>query len=103
MGYRRLAGMTVAGTAGEQAMMYSANRLGITPDQRQAIETLGPSYAMGSPKIFLSNVQKDKNNHYGVNYINLGPIDPFSYFKAPVKLLAKELADITEKGIPPTA
>ena len=47
MGYRRLAGMTVAGTAGEQAMMYSANRLGITPDQRQAIETLGPSYAMG--------------------------------------------------------
>ena len=97
IGYRRLAGMTVAGTAGEQAMMYSANRLGITPDQRQAIETLGPSYAMGSPKIFLSNVQKDKNNHYGVNYINLGPIDPFNYVKAPAILAGGELIKLAQE------
>ena len=97
MGYRRLAGMTTAGTAGEQAMMYSANRLGITPDQREAIETLGPSYAMGSPKIFLSNVQKDKNNHYGVNYINLGPIDPFNYVKAPALLVGGELIKLAQE------
>ena len=95
MGYRRLAGMTVAGTAGEQAMMYSANRLGITPEQRKAVETLSPPYAMGSPKIFLSQVDIDKNNHVGIDYINLGPIDPFNYLKAPAMLLGGELLNMS--------
>ena len=98
MGYRRLAGITMAGTAGEQIMGYTANRLGLTKEEIQAAENLGPSYERGSPKIFLSGVNKDKNNHYGIDYINMGPIDPFNYLKAPALLVGKELASIAQTG-----
>ena len=98
IGYRRLAGITMAGTAGEQIMGYTANRLGLTKDEIQAAENLGPSYERGSPKIFLSGVNKDKNNHYGIDYINMGPIDPFNYLKAPALLVGRELANIANTG-----
>ena len=98
MGYRRLAGITMAGTAGEQIMGYTANRLGLTKEEIQAAENLGPSYERGSPKIFLSGVNKDKNNHYGIDYINMGPIDPFNYLKAPALLVGRELASIAQTG-----
>jgi hypothetical protein len=98
MGYKRLAGMTVAGTAGEEAMNYTANRLGLTSNELKAIENLGPDYARGSPKIFLSGIDKDKNNHYGLDYINLGPIDPFNYLKAPALMIGRELASLGSTG-----
>ena len=98
MGYKRLAGITMAGTAGEQAMGYTANRLGLTKEEIKAAENLGPSYERGSPKIFLSGVNKDKNNHYGIEYINMGPIDPFNYLKAPALLVGRELASIAQTG-----
>ena len=98
MGYKRLAGITMAGTAGEQAMGYTANRLGLTKEEIKAAENLGPSYERGSPKIFLSGVNKDKNNHYGIEYINMGPIDPFNYLKAPALLVGRELASIAKTG-----
>ena len=79
-------------------MGYTANRLGLTKDEIQAAENLGPSYERGSPKIFLSGVNKDKNNHYGIDYINMGPIDPFNYLKAPALLVGRELASIAQTG-----
>ena len=91
-GYKRLAGMTVAGTAGENIMGYTANRLGITSDDQQAIENLGNDYEKGAAKIFLSRINADKNNHIGVDYISLGPIDPFNYLKAPAMAIGKDLA-----------
>ena len=96
MGYKRLAGVTVAGTAGEQAMNYTANRLGITSEDKKAIDNLVPDYEKSSPKIFLSNINKDKNGHVGINYINLGPIDPFNYLKAPALIVGKELASMAQ-------
>jgi len=99
MGYKRLAGMTATATAGDQLGNYSANLMGITGEDQESLQRLQPTWEQGTAKIYLSDFNKDKNNHLGIDYINLGPIDPFSYFKAPVKLLAKELADITEKGI----
>tara|TARA_R110001592_G_scaffold52426_1_gene160405 strand:+ start:1342 stop:5151 length:3810 start_codon:yes stop_codon:yes gene_type:complete len=97
MGYRRLAGMTAAATAGTEAMNFSANLLGITGEDQDAIERLQPVWEQGTDKIYLSGVNKDKNNHFGIDYINMGPIDPFSFFKAPVVMLAGELADIGDK------
>ena len=99
MGYKRLGGMTAAATAGDQIANYSANLMGITGEDQESLQRLQPTWEQGTAKIYLSDFNKDKNNHLGIDYINLGPIDPFSYFKAPVKLIAKELADITEKGI----
>ena len=99
MGYRRLGGMTSAAVAGDEAMNYSANLMGLTSDDRDALERVQPLWEQGTAKIFLSGVNKDKNLHTGIDYINLGPIDPFSYLKAPVRIIAKELADIAERGI----
>jgi hypothetical protein len=99
MGYKRLAGMTVAGTAGEQAMSYSAARLGLTSKDIKEAENLGADYERGSPKLFLSGVNIDKNNHIGIDYINLGPIDPFNYLKAPSMLVGRELAHLGKTGI----
>ena len=99
MGYRRLAGMTAAATAGTEAKNFSANLLGITGEDQDAIERLQPTWEQGTDKIYLSGVNKDNNLHMGIDYINMGPIDPFSYFVAPVKLIAAELADIAEKGL----
>ena len=96
MGYKRLAGFTVAGTAGEQVQNYTANRLNISSDEVKAIENLSPEYEQGAAKIFLSGVNKDKNGHVGVNYINLGPIDPFNYLKAPALIVGRELASIAQ-------
>ena len=97
MGYRRLAGMTAAATAGTEASNFSANLLGITGEDQDAIERLQPVWEQGTDKIYLSGVNKDKNNHFGIDYINMGPIDPFSFFKAPVVMLAGELADMGDK------
>ena len=97
MGYRRLAGMTAAATAGTEAMNFSANLLGITGEDQDAIERLQPTWEQGTDKIYLGGINKDSNKHWGIDYINMGPIDPFSFFKAPVIMLAGELADIGDK------
>jgi len=97
MGYRRLAGMTAAATAGTEAMNFSANLLGITGEDQDAIERLQPTWEQGTDKIYLSGLNKDSNKHWGIDYINMGPIDPFSFFKAPVIMLAGELADVGDR------
>jgi len=97
MGYRRLAGMTAAATAGTEAMNFSANLLGITGEDQDAIERLQPVWEQGTDKIYLSGLNKDSNKHWGIDYINMGPIDPFSFFKAPVIMLAGEIADIGDR------
>ena len=33
----------------------------------------------------------DKNKHFGVDFVNLGPIDPFSYLKAPARMLVSHV------------
>ena len=97
MGYRRLAGMTAAATAGTEAMNFSANLLGITGEDQDAIERLQAVWEQGTDKIYLSGLNKDSNKHWGIDYINMGPIDPFSFFKAPVIMLAGEIADMGDR------
>jgi hypothetical protein len=99
LGYTRLAGMTAAATAGIEAKNFSANLFGITGEDQAALARLQPSWEQGTDKIYLSGIGEDKNLHQGVDYINMGPIDPFSYFKAPVMLIATELADVLGKGL----
>ena len=84
-GARRLAGFTSVGIAGDMLSDYSADMMGLTSNQQDAINDLGPSWEYNTNKIYLSGINRDKNGHLGVDYLNLGPIDPFSYLKQAAK------------------
>tara|TARA_R100001443_G_scaffold10317_4_gene19915 strand:+ start:196 stop:4173 length:3978 start_codon:yes stop_codon:yes gene_type:complete len=80
-GFKRLGGMTVAGLGGDIAVRQSMNLFGITPEQDKAIDEAGASYNKNVPRVYLSPINRDKNNRLGVDFINLGPIDPYDYIK----------------------
>ena len=85
MGYKRLAGMTTAALAGDTAVNESKEIFGITDEQEAALNKTLPDWEKGTNKIFLSPLQKNKNGEIEVEYMNLGPIDPYAYIKNPVK------------------
>tara|TARA_R100001509_G_scaffold22682_3_gene11942 strand:+ start:6344 stop:10009 length:3666 start_codon:yes stop_codon:yes gene_type:complete len=80
-GAKRLAGFTTMGYAPLYFSEKSRIANGITDDQAEALENIGKDWEFNQDKIYLSPITKDKNNHLGVKYFNLGPIDPFSYLK----------------------
>jgi hypothetical protein len=80
-GLKRLGGMTAAGLGGDIAVSHSMNVMGISEDQAKAIDKIGAEYERGVPKIFTSPIKRDKNGRVSVDYLSLGPIDPFEYVK----------------------
>ena len=80
-GYKRLAGLTAMGAAPAYFSEKSRIANGITEDQVEALENIGKEWEYNQDKIYLSPLEVDKNDHVGVKYFNLGPIDPFSYLK----------------------
>ena len=91
-GYRRAGGLTAAAVAGDVGQNYSMNIMGLGQEDVYNINRLSPSWSQDTSKIFLSPINEDRNGHVGVNFINLGPIDPFSYLKAPARMLVSHLA-----------
>ena len=87
IGMQRLGGLTVAALMGDYAAEYTAEAFGITKEQRAALDKAGASWNRGTAKIYLSEVNKDKNGNLGVDYLNLGPVDPYSYLKVPTRKL----------------
>lgn len=81
MAAKRLAGMTAVGMAGDMASDFSRNMAGITDEQEDAINNRVPSWEYNQDRIYLSGIKNDRNNHKTVDYLNLGPIDPFAYLK----------------------
>ena len=82
MGAKRLAGMTVIGMGTDMLSDYSRNLVGIDDKQEMAINnTFAPSWERNTDRIYLSDIYEDKNGHLGVDYMNLGYIDPFTYIK----------------------
>jgi len=87
IGYKRLAGMSVAALAGDAAVDQSKEIFGITDEQEAMLQkTLAP-WEQGTNKIFLSPIQRNKKGDIEVEYMNLGPIDPYAYIKNPVKMV----------------
>ena len=87
IGYKRLAGMTTAALAGDAAVNQSKEMFGITDEQEAMLQkTLAP-WEQGTNKIFLSPLQKNEKGEVEVDYMNLGPIDPYAYIKNPVKMV----------------
>ena len=90
-GMQRLAGLTTAGMLGDVMQNYSMQAYGIMKDELQSIDELVPPYMRGTAKYFLSGITEDKSGHLGIDFINLGPIDPFSYLKAPARVVTSAL------------
>ena len=88
---RRAAGIVSMGIAGDYISGWSRNIMGISQDDQNAVNKLAAPWAKGSAKIYLSPINEDKNGHIGVDFINLGPIDPFSYLKMPARMLGAAL------------
>lgn len=80
-GAKRAAGITAAGVAGDALVDFSARMVGLTEEDTDAINNLVSSYEHNQDRIYLSGLYEDDRGHKRVDYINLGPIDPFSYLK----------------------
>ena len=78
---KKLAGLTTVGLIPSMAMEYSKEAHGITNDQVDAINTLAPHYEAFSNRIYLSGIDKKKNQK-GFDYLRLGSLDPFDYLKS---------------------
>ena len=85
IGLKRLAGMTTAAVAGDAAVNESKQLFGITDQQEAALNKTVADWEKGTNKIFLSPMQRNDKGEIEVEYMNLGPMDPYSYIKTPVK------------------
>lgn len=99
-GYRRTAGLITASLMGDALANWSMQWQGLDQEDVYNINRLAPPWEQNTSKIFLSGIDEDKSGHIGVDYINLGPIDPFSYLKAPAKMVMAALK--ADRDIPHT-
>ena len=83
--------LSAAAMGGDIAQQWSMNIMGLGEEDVYNINRLSPSWSQDTAKIFLSPINEDKNDHLGVDFINIGPIDPFSYLKAPARMLVSHM------------
>lgn len=84
-GAKRAAGLTAV-TAGIDGLVdLGMNMAGITEEQDAAINNTVAPWEFNQDRIYLSGIDEDERGHKGVDYISLGPIDPFAYIKTAAK------------------
>jgi hypothetical protein len=86
-GAKRAAGTTAIGLAPSMWSQTSRHTNNISDEQEKAINNAVPSYEAFQDRIYLSGINKDKLGHVGVNYLNMGPLDPFGYLKSTAKAI----------------
>ena len=79
---KRLAGMTTVALGGNYGVNLSKEIFNISDEEDNALRMLSPRWETNQERIYLSKINKDKNGHDGVDYINFGPIDPFAFLKS---------------------
>lgn len=79
---KRLAGMTTVGLAGDYGVNLSKEIFNISDEEDNSLRMTAPRWETNQQRIYLSKINKDKNGHLGVDYINFGPIDPFSFIRS---------------------
>jgi hypothetical protein len=79
---KRLAGMTTIGLAGDYGYNLSKDIFNISDEEDNSLRMTAPRWETNQQRIYLSPLNKDKNGHLGVDYINFGPIDPFSFIRS---------------------
>ena len=83
---KRAAGTTAAAIVPSSLMAYSMAANGITSEQEEAINnSVVPSWEFNQDRIYFSPLEKDARGHITADYVNLGPIDPFSFIKQAAK------------------
>ena len=83
--------LSAAAMGGDILQQWSMNVMGLGEEDVYNINRLSPAWSQDTSKIFLSPINEDKNKHLGVDFINIGPIDPFSYLKAPARMLVSHM------------
>ena len=91
MGYKRLAGMTAAGVAGDAMVEQSKQMFGISDEEEEAFNNVLPEWEKGTNKIFTGPLKRNSKGDITVSYLNLGPLDPYAYIKNPAKMIAASL------------
>ena len=79
---KRLAGMTTVGLAGDYGYNLSKDIFNISDEEDNSLRMTAPRWETNQQRIYLSSINKDRNGHLGVDYINFGPIDPFSFIRS---------------------
>jgi hypothetical protein len=96
IGMTRAAGMTAAALAGDGMVETSKGMFGVTDEQEEALNKIVAPWERGQNKIFTGPITKNSKGQIEVDYMNLGPIDPYSYFKAPAKMLISAIINNKE-------
>ena len=84
-GAKRLAGMTAVTVGIDGLVDLSKNMAGLSDEQENAINNLVAPWEYNQDRIYLSGLNEDERGHKGIDYINLGPIDPFAFIKTAAK------------------
>ncbi len=96
IGMTRAAGITAAAVAGDGIVETSKAMFGVTDEQEEALNKIVAPWERGQNKVFTGPVTKNSKGQIEVDYMNLGPIDPYSYFKAPAKMLISAIINNKE-------
>ena len=104
MGLKRLAGMSAVAVSGGALSDFSKMLFNISDEQEEVMNNSPavPAWERGMDKIFTGEIKKNKDGDLEVPYMNLGPIDPYAYLKAPVKLVSSAIInglDYNEEAI----
>ena len=81
MAARRLGGMTIAGLGADVLSKKSMMMMGITEDERDAADIVGPQYNYDVPQLYLSGVE-NVNGKKVIKSVSTGSIDPFTWIKS---------------------
>ena len=92
----RAAGITAAALAGDGIVETSKAMFGVTDEQEEALNKIVAPWERGQNKVFTGPITKNSKGQIEVDYMNLGPIDPYSYFKAPAKMLISAIINNKE-------
>jgi len=83
IGLKRAAGMTSAILAGEAAKRQSMEIFGISNEQDKSLNKILQPWETFQPRIYTAPIERDKEGNIMAEYMNLGQIDPQTYWKAP--------------------
>jgi hypothetical protein len=81
MAARRLGGMTIAGLGADVLSKKSMMMMGVTEDERDAADIVGPQYNYDIPQLYLSDVE-NVNGKKVLKSVSTGSIDPFTWIKS---------------------
>ena len=91
IGMTRTAGILSAAYAGDGIVEGSKSLFGVTDEQEQALNKVVAPWERGQNKVFTGPIKKNDRGQIEVDYMNLGPMDPYAYFKTPAKLLVSSI------------